>query len=118
MGIPCAQKWHGFGIAAHYTNCGLNFLPCVIFFLQVINHGISQSVMKGAKEVALDFFETSTDEKDALASNDIRKLVRYGASSKYNISDSRCFLKKICPSPPRMDPIVANLPTRLQENMC
>ncbi|XP_039121374.1 flavanone 3-dioxygenase 3-like [Dioscorea cayenensis subsp. rotundata] len=93
LGKAC-KEMGCFQVAAHYTNCGLNFLPCVIFFLQVINHGISQSVMKGAKEVALDFFETSTDEKDALASNDIRKPVRYGASSKDSISDSRCFLKK------------------------
>lgn len=30
---------------------------------QVINYGISYLVMKDAKEVALDFFETSTNER-------------------------------------------------------
>ncbi|KAJ0970689.1 hypothetical protein J5N97_018648 [Dioscorea zingiberensis] len=61
---------------------------------QVINHGISRSVMKEALEAALDFFESSADEKEALESNDVRKPVRYGTSFKDGNSESRCFLKQ------------------------
>jgi isopenicillin N synthase-like dioxygenase len=62
-------------------------------FLQVINHGISQSVMDGAFEAALDFFKLPSEIKEEFASDDLRQPVRYDTSSKDGISMSRAFLK-------------------------
>ncbi|KAL6651849.1 hypothetical protein ACP70R_010774 [Stipagrostis hirtigluma subsp. patula] len=60
---------------------------------QVINHGVSESVMKGALEAASEFFELSTEHKEEFASNDIRQPIRYDTSSRDGISLARSFLK-------------------------
>ncbi|KAK1686390.1 hypothetical protein QYE76_047238 [Lolium multiflorum] len=62
-------------------------------YFQVINHGISQSVMDGAFEAALDFFKLPSEIKEEFASDDLREPVRYDTSSKDGISMSRAFLK-------------------------
>ncbi|RDX71367.1 Flavanone 3-dioxygenase 3, partial [Mucuna pruriens] len=51
-----------------------------IGFFQVINHGIVQSVMDEALEVATEFFNLPNDEKMRLFSEDVHKPVRYGTS--------------------------------------
>ena len=61
--------------------------------LQVINHGISQSVMDGAIEAASEFFKLPSEMKEEFASDDLRQPVRYDTSSKDGISMSRAFLK-------------------------
>ncbi|XP_066342880.1 flavanone 3-dioxygenase 3-like [Miscanthus floridulus] len=60
---------------------------------QVINHGISQSVMDCAVEAASDFFKLPSETKEEFASEDLRQPVRYDTSSKDSISMSRAFLK-------------------------
>ncbi|KAM0878401.1 hypothetical protein ACQ4PT_034894 [Festuca glaucescens] len=62
-------------------------------YFQVINHGISQSVMDGAFQAALDFFRLPSEIKEEFASDDLRQPVRYDTSSKDGISMSRAFLK-------------------------
>ncbi|KAL6844396.1 hypothetical protein ACP4OV_026069 [Aristida adscensionis] len=62
-------------------------------YFQVINHGISQSVMDAAVEAASDFFELPSEKKEEFASDDLRQPVRYDTSSKDSISMSRAFLK-------------------------
>ncbi|KAI5009986.1 hypothetical protein ZWY2020_012123 [Hordeum vulgare] len=62
-------------------------------YFQVINHGISQSVMDGAVEAASDFFKLPSEIKEEFASDDIRQPVRYDTSSKDGISLSRALLK-------------------------
>ncbi|EES11613.1 protein DOWNY MILDEW RESISTANCE 6 [Sorghum bicolor] len=62
-------------------------------YFQVINHGISQSVMDCAVEAASDFFKLSSEAKEEFASEDLRQPVRYDTSSKDSISMSRAFLK-------------------------
>jgi isopenicillin N synthase-like dioxygenase len=69
-------------------------------FLQVTNHGISQSVMDCAVEAASDFFQLPSEAKEQFASQDLRKPVRYDTSSKDSISMSRAFLKHYA-HPPR-----------------
>ncbi|KAI5670308.1 hypothetical protein M9H77_10672 [Catharanthus roseus] len=49
---------------------------------QVVNHGISESVMDEALSVGFRFFELPTMEKVKLISNDVYKPVRYGSSIK------------------------------------
>ncbi|KAJ1443654.1 Oxoglutarate/iron-dependent dioxygenase [Sesbania bispinosa] len=49
-------------------------------FFQVINHGINQSVMDEALEVAREFFNLPNDEKMRLFSDDVHSPVRYGTS--------------------------------------
>jgi isopenicillin N synthase-like dioxygenase len=65
--------------------CGTN--------LKVINHGVSKSVMNGALEAALEFFDMSTEHKEVFASDDIRGPIRYDTSARDGISKSRSFLK-------------------------
>ncbi|CAM0902310.1 unnamed protein product [Alopecurus aequalis] len=60
---------------------------------QVINHGVSKSVMDGALEAASEFFHMSTEHKEVFASDDIRSPIRYDTSAKDGISKSRAFLK-------------------------
>ena len=60
---------------------------------QVINHGISQSVMDCALEAASDFFKLPSETKEKFASEDLRRPVRYDTSSKDSISMPRAFLK-------------------------
>lgn len=62
-------------------------------YFQVINHGISQSVMDGAVEAASDFFKLPSETKEEFASDDLRRPVRYDTSSKDGISMSRSYLK-------------------------
>lgn len=64
-----------------------------MFHWQVINHGVSKSVMKGALEAATEFFELSTEHKEKFASDDIRQPIRYDTSSRDGISLARSFLK-------------------------
>ncbi|OAY69596.1 Hyoscyamine 6-dioxygenase [Ananas comosus] len=59
--------------------------------MQVVNHGISQSVMKGALEAASDFFALSKEAKGQFASDDIRRPVRYETGTKDG--KARSFLK-------------------------
>ncbi|TVU21824.1 hypothetical protein EJB05_31491, partial [Eragrostis curvula] len=63
-------------------------------YFQVINHGISQSVMDGALEAASEFFKLPSETKEEFASDDLRQPVRYDTSSKDSISVSRAFLKQ------------------------
>ncbi|KAF5731035.1 oxidoreductase family protein [Tripterygium wilfordii] len=51
-------------------------------FFQIVNHGISQSIMDGALSTAFDFFELPMKEKVKHMSNDIYKPVRYGTGLK------------------------------------
>ncbi|KAL6844150.1 hypothetical protein ACP4OV_025823 [Aristida adscensionis] len=60
---------------------------------QVVNHGISKSVMKGALEAASEFFELPAEHKEKFAAVDIRRPVRYDTSSRDGISKARSFLK-------------------------
>ncbi|GJN01403.1 hypothetical protein PR202_ga18668 [Eleusine coracana subsp. coracana] len=60
---------------------------------QVVNHGISKSIMKGALEAASEFFELSAEHKEVFTSTDIRQPVRYDTSSRDGISRARSFLK-------------------------
>ncbi|KAJ1273367.1 hypothetical protein BS78_06G274500 [Paspalum vaginatum] len=62
-------------------------------YFQVINHGISQSVMDCAVKAASDFFQLPSEIKEEFASEDFRQPVRYDTSSKDGISMSRAFLK-------------------------
>ncbi|KAL4595925.1 hypothetical protein ACB092_12G127300 [Castanea dentata] len=65
-------------------------------FFQIINHGISQSLMDGALSSAFGFFNLPTPEKMKLMSNDVHKPVRYATSIKDgidNIQFWRVFLK-------------------------
>ncbi|KAG8043849.1 hypothetical protein GUJ93_ZPchr0458g22864 [Zizania palustris] len=62
-------------------------------YFQVINHGISQSVMDDAIEAATDFFNLPSETKEEYASDDLQQPVRYDTSSKDGISMSRAFLK-------------------------
>lgn len=63
---------------------------------QIINHGISQSLMDGALSSASGFFNLPTPEKMKLMSNDVHKPVRYATSIKDGIDNIqlwRVFLK-------------------------
>ncbi|KAL6844149.1 hypothetical protein ACP4OV_025822 [Aristida adscensionis] len=60
---------------------------------QVVNHGVSKSVMKGALDAASEFFKLSTEDKEEFASADIRQPIRYDTSSRDGISKARSFLK-------------------------
>uniref|UniRef100_J3M2F3 Fe2OG dioxygenase domain-containing protein n=1 Tax=Oryza brachyantha TaxID=4533 RepID=J3M2F3_ORYBR len=51
-------------------------------YFQVINHGISQSVMDGAVEAASDFFKLPTEIKEQYASDDIQQPVRYDTAQR------------------------------------
>ncbi|XP_073365417.1 flavanone 3-dioxygenase 3-like [Aegilops tauschii subsp. strangulata] len=62
-------------------------------YFQIINHGISQSVMDGAVDAASDFFKLPSETKEEFASDDLRRPVRYDTSSKDGISMSRAYLK-------------------------
>ncbi|XP_062227059.1 flavanone 3-dioxygenase 3-like [Phragmites australis] len=62
-------------------------------YFQVINHGISQSVMDAAVDAASDFFKLPSEAKEEFASDDLRQPIRYDTSSKDSISMSRAFLK-------------------------
>ncbi|KAK9076511.1 hypothetical protein SSX86_004845 [Deinandra increscens subsp. villosa] len=54
-------------------------------FFQVINHGISTMVMKGALDSAEEFFDLPSDEKMCFASADVHKPVRYGTSMNHEL---------------------------------
>ncbi|CAM0902311.1 unnamed protein product [Alopecurus aequalis] len=60
---------------------------------QVVNHGVSRSVMTGALEAASEFFDMSAERKEVFASDDIRSPIRYDTSAQDGISKSRAFLK-------------------------
>ncbi|OEL24313.1 Protein DMR6-LIKE OXYGENASE 2 [Dichanthelium oligosanthes] len=60
---------------------------------QVVNHGVSKSIMKGALEAASEFFNLSPEHKEIFASTDIRRPIRYDTSSRDGISKARSFLK-------------------------
>lgn len=47
------------------------------------NHGIPQSVMKGALDCASDFFNLPAEEKMKLESGDVHTPVRYGTSMNH-----------------------------------
>ncbi|MFS7942418.1 putative flavanone 3-dioxygenase [Helianthus anomalus] len=54
-------------------------------FFQVINHGISSSVMKDALDSAEQFFDLPSDDKMCFASADVHKPVRYGTSMNHGV---------------------------------
>ncbi|XP_065872914.1 flavanone 3-dioxygenase 3 [Euphorbia lathyris] len=67
-----------------------------IGFFQIMNHGISESVMEGALEVASEFFELPMEEKKKVMSKDVHSPVRYGTSIKDGVDKFqfwRVFLK-------------------------
>ncbi|KAK9120961.1 hypothetical protein Syun_018578 [Stephania yunnanensis] len=49
-------------------------------FFQVINHGVSPSLMKDVVQACLEFFNLPIEEKLHLVSEDVNKPVRYGTS--------------------------------------
>ncbi|KAK9273122.1 hypothetical protein L1049_017929 [Liquidambar formosana] len=51
-----------------------------IGFFQVINHGISPSLMKDALDTATGFFNLPTEEKMLMVSDNVHQPVRYGTS--------------------------------------
>ncbi|KAJ4777171.1 2-oxoglutarate (2OG) and Fe(II)-dependent oxygenase superfamily protein [Rhynchospora pubera] len=59
---------------------------------QVINHGISKSVMERALSAANDFFKSPAQSKAEFMSPDITKPVRYDCSNE-GINKSRSYLK-------------------------
>ncbi|XP_072957857.1 flavanone 3-dioxygenase 3 [Typha angustifolia] len=60
---------------------------------QVVNHGISRSVIKDALEAASGFFELPVEKKMQFSSEDIRKPVRYDAAPMLSEGKSRTLLK-------------------------
>ncbi|KAK7393158.1 hypothetical protein VNO78_21640 [Psophocarpus tetragonolobus] len=54
-------------------------------FFQVVNHGVSESVLAETLFEASNFFDLPTKEKLKLMSNDVHKPVRYGTSLKDGI---------------------------------
>ncbi|KAJ3681804.1 hypothetical protein LUZ60_014377 [Juncus effusus] len=60
---------------------------------QIVNHGISRSVMNGALEAASAFFELHPDEKTKFASNDVKRPVRYEDGLKGSENKPRLLLK-------------------------
>ncbi|OVA07859.1 Non-heme dioxygenase N-terminal domain [Macleaya cordata] len=65
-------------------------------FFQIINHGISQSVLDEALKTASDFFNLPRKEKEVLMSNDVNKPVRHGTGLKDGLDAvqfRRVFLK-------------------------
>ncbi|XP_010413576.2 PREDICTED: protein DOWNY MILDEW RESISTANCE 6-like [Camelina sativa] len=68
--------------------------PCVIHeikmackgfgFFQIINHGISSSVVKDALDAATKFFDLPVDEKMLLGSDNVHTPVRYGTSFNHS----------------------------------
>ncbi|VVB03385.1 unnamed protein product [Arabis nemorensis] len=53
-------------------------------FFQVINHGISSSVVKDALDAATQFFNLPVEEKMLLVSANVHKPVRYGTSINHS----------------------------------
>ncbi|KFK34221.1 hypothetical protein AALP_AA5G116300 [Arabis alpina] len=53
-------------------------------FFQIINHGISSSVVKGAIDAATRFFDLPADEKMLLVSDSFHEPVRYGTSINHS----------------------------------
>ncbi|MCE2055633.1 hypothetical protein HAX54_043078 [Datura stramonium] len=51
-------------------------------FANVINHGISQSILDEAISSSFDFFQLPTEDKEKFMPNDVYKPVRYGTSLK------------------------------------
>ncbi|KAJ1389061.1 Oxoglutarate/iron-dependent dioxygenase [Sesbania bispinosa] len=65
-------------------------------FFQVVNHGVSESVIDEAVSVASKFFDLPTKEKVKLMSHDVHKPVRCGTSLKDGVDKVqfwRLFLK-------------------------
>nr|AGT21478.1 KUOX1-like [Tarenaya spinosa] len=65
-------------------------------FFQIVNHGISQSILDEALSAAAGFFELPAKEKEKLMSNDVYNPVRYGTSLKDGLDKIqfwRIFLK-------------------------
>lgn len=65
-------------------------------FFQVVNHGVSESVLEEALSVASNFFDLPTKEKVNLMSNDVYKPIRYCTSIKDGVDKVqfwRVFLK-------------------------
>ncbi|XP_021905519.1 flavanone 3-dioxygenase 3 [Carica papaya] len=65
-------------------------------FFQIVNHGISESVMEGALKCSFEYFKLPGEEKTKLMSNDVFKPVRYGTSMKDGVDSIqywRVFLK-------------------------
>lgn len=52
--------------------------------LQVINHGISSSVVRDALDAATQFFDLPVEEKMLLVSANVHKPVRYGTSINHS----------------------------------
>ncbi|ESQ44051.1 hypothetical protein EUTSA_v10006360mg [Eutrema salsugineum] len=53
-------------------------------FFQIINHGISSSVVKDALDAATRFFDLPVEEKMLLVSDNVHKPVRYGTSLNHS----------------------------------
>uniref|UniRef100_A0AAU7NIR9 Flavonol synthase n=1 Tax=Saraca asoca TaxID=1073321 RepID=A0AAU7NIR9_9FABA len=62
-----------------------------IGLFQIINHGIPQSIMNGALEVAAEFFNLPKEEKMRLFSDDVHKPVRYGTSVNHVRDEVYCW---------------------------
>ncbi|KAJ4847559.1 hypothetical protein Tsubulata_015374, partial [Turnera subulata] len=74
-------------------------------FFQVINHGISTSVMEDMKEGALRFFEQDTEIKKTFYTRDVSRKFIY--NSNFNLYKSRVanwrdtFVSSMAPHPPK-----------------
>ncbi|KAF1899340.1 hypothetical protein Lal_00019468 [Lupinus albus] len=65
-------------------------------FFQVVNHGVSETILDEALYVASNFFDLPTEERMKLFSSDVLKPVRYGTSFKDDVEKLqfwRVFLK-------------------------
>ncbi|XP_022984408.1 LOW QUALITY PROTEIN: flavanone 3-dioxygenase 3 [Cucurbita maxima] len=74
----------------------ISYLLTSICFLQIINHGISKTVMEEALSQAREFFNLPLKEKMKYKSDDVSKAVRYGTSLKDGVDKIkfwRVFLK-------------------------
>lgn len=63
-----------------------------VYGKQVVNHGISKSVISGALEAASAFFHQAPEKKSEFESSDITKPARYEAALQGN-NKSRLLLK-------------------------
>ncbi|CAF1805451.1 unnamed protein product [Brassica oleracea] len=60
-------------------------------FFQVINHGISSSVVKDALDAATQFFDLPVEEKMLLVSSNVHQPVRYGTSINHSTDKIYCW---------------------------
>ncbi|XP_068645141.1 probable 2-oxoglutarate-dependent dioxygenase SLC1 [Aristolochia californica] len=88
-------------------------------FFQVINHGISDDVVRSMIDASRCFFELPFDERAKYMSNDMSAPVRYGTSWNQNKDGVFCwrdFLKLNCPPLPEVFPQWPSSPREFRQN--